>query len=197
MSEAVLVEALGFKDARFDPLPDPAARYLLFHQFLLFLHSARDSQKYTRIRSPAGGTPYLVPRKSRPGPDRLSQLPCRTMRPGTDQSPPRRLLTVHEAADHLGLTVEAVRSRIKRGTLDKEKDPDGTVYVVVEDGAGDRARPGVDQSTDQATAQPLIVTRLENEVEWLRREVERKDTIIMSLSQSIASLEAPREPSES
>jgi hypothetical protein len=122
------------------------------------------------------------------------------MRPGTDQATTRRLLNVHEAAEHLGLTVEAVRSRIKRGTLPKERDPDGTVYVVVEDGAGlghDRARPGGDQSNDQAAAQPLIVTRLENEVEWLRREVERKDTIIMSLSQSIAALEAPPEPRDS
>jgi hypothetical protein len=104
---------------------------------------------------------------------------------------------VHEAADALGLTVEAVRSRIKRGTLAKEKDPDGTVYVVLEDGAHDQARPGSDQANDRATAQPLIVPRLENEVEWLRREVERKDTIIMSLSQSIAALEAPSEPRES
>ena len=122
------------------------------------------------------------------------------MRPGTDQATTRRLLNVHEAAEHLGLTVEAVRSRIKRGTLAKERDPDGTVYVVYEEGAGlghDRARPGGDQSNDQAAAQPLIVTRLENEVEWLRREVERKDTIIMSLSQSIAALEAPPEPRDS
>jgi hypothetical protein len=122
------------------------------------------------------------------------------MRPGTDQATTRRLLNVHEAAEHLGLTVEAVRSRIKRGTLAKERDPDGTVYVVVEDGAGlghDRARPGGDQSNDQAAAHPLIVTRLENEVDWLRREVERKDTIIMSLSQSIAALEAPPEARES
>jgi hypothetical protein len=103
---------------------------------------------------------------------------------------------VHEAADALGLTVEAVRSRIKRGTLAKEKDTDGTVYAVLEDGAHDQARPGDDQSNDQAGAQPLVVARLENEVEWLRREVERKDTIIMSLSQSIAALEAPREPLE-
>ena len=72
------------------------------------------------------------------------------MQPGAYQSaigqPTKRLLTVHEAADALGLTVEAVRSRIKRGTLQKEKDDDGTVYVVVENGGGrpstDQARPG-------------------------------------------------------
>jgi len=122
------------------------------------------------------------------------------MRPSGDQAATRRRYNVNEAAEVLGLTVEAVRSRIKRGTLEKEKDDDGTVYVVVEDSGRpgtDQARPGDAQSNDQATAHPLIIDRLENEVDWLRREVERKDTIIMSLSQSIAALEAPPERRES
>ena len=122
------------------------------------------------------------------------------MRPSGDQAATRRLYNVTEAAEVLGLTVEAVRSRIKRGTLEKEKDDDGTVYVVVEDSGRpgtDQARPGDAQSDNQVSAQPLIMARLENEVDWLRREVERKDTIIMSLSQSIAALEAPSERRES
>src|SRR5829696_5497691 len=122
------------------------------------------------------------------------------MRPSGDQAATRRLYNVTEAAEVLGLTVEAVRSRIKRGTLQKEKDDDGTVYVVVEDSGRpgtDQARPGDAQSDKQVFAQPLIMARLENEVDWLRREVERKDTIIMSLSQSIAALEAPPERRES
>src|SRR5215208_3657238 len=106
------------------------------------------------------------------------------MRPSGDQAATRRLYNVNEAAEVLGLTVEAVRSRIKRGTLEKEKADDGTVYVVIENGERPgtaQARPGDAQATAQAAAQPLIMARLENEVDWLRREVERKDTIIMSL----------------
>jgi chromosome segregation ATPase len=149
------------------------------------------------------------------------------MQPGPDQSPThhtpnRRLLTVHEAATALNLTVEAVRSRIKRGTLAKEKSQDGTVYVVLNSAnrpdqarlGDDQSRQGDDQAVDQSTAQSLLIERLENEIGYLRQEVEdwkeearqkveylqrelevrneelrRKDTIIMSLTQRIPELE--------
>ena len=38
---------------------------------------------------------------------------------------------MQEAAKILGITPEAVRQRLKRGTLAKEKAPDGTVYVLL------------------------------------------------------------------
>src|SRR5215212_981053 len=143
---------------------------------------------------------HVVHRKKSARPQLVQPATLCGMRPSGDQAATRQLYNVTEAAEVLGLTVEAVRSRIKRGTLEKEKDDDGTVYVVVEESGRpgtDQARPGDAQSNDQATAHPLIIDRLENEVDWLRREVERKDTIIMSLSQSIAALEAPPERRES
>jgi len=39
--------------------------------------------------------------------------------------------TVAGAAERLGITKEAVRKRISRGTLRSDKDPDGTVWVYV------------------------------------------------------------------
>src|SRR4051794_16193678 len=39
--------------------------------------------------------------------------------------------TVAEAAQRLGITKEAVRKRISRGTLRADKDPDGTVRVYI------------------------------------------------------------------
>jgi excisionase family DNA binding protein len=39
--------------------------------------------------------------------------------------------TVAEAAERLGITKEAVRKRISRGTLRSDKDPDGTLHVYV------------------------------------------------------------------
>jgi hypothetical protein len=62
----------------------------------------------------------------------------------TDRTTDRRV-TVAQAAELLGLSEDAVRSRLKRGTLSKEKDADGTVFVVVN---GDR--PATDQVTDQS-----------------------------------------------
>jgi excisionase family DNA binding protein len=41
------------------------------------------------------------------------------------------LLTVAEAAERLGITKEAIRKRIHRGTLRSDKDADGTVRVYL------------------------------------------------------------------
>jgi len=40
-------------------------------------------------------------------------------------------MTVQEAADALGVTVEAVRGRMHRGKYKKEKDDEGRVYVLL------------------------------------------------------------------
>jgi excisionase family DNA binding protein len=40
-------------------------------------------------------------------------------------------LTVAEAAERLGITKEAVRKRIHRGTIRSDKDQDGTVRVYI------------------------------------------------------------------
>jgi hypothetical protein len=129
----------------------------------------------------------------------------------TTGQPTRRLLTVNEAAEELGLTVEAVRSRIKRGTLDKEKTADGSVFVVVEDsrspGQTDQARPGEDHERpgnalgdDWANAQALIIARLEDEVSFLRRQLEHRDHLLaaaLDLAKSPALEEATSQPRES
>ncbi len=45
------------------------------------------------------------------------------------------------------------------------------------------------RSTGLTTAEALILTRLENEVEFLRRELERKDEQLMSLIRRVPDLE--------
>jgi len=105
--------------------------------------------------------------------------------------------TVQEAAEILGTTVDAVRGRIRRGTLDSRK-VDGLVYVLLD-------APSREQHTDQATAeegdgrqptadQSELVGELRDQIGWLRREVERKDTIIMSLTQRVPELESASAP---
>ncbi len=120
----------------------------------------------------------------------------------------RQRLTVPEAATVLGMTVDAVRGRIRRGTLDSEREG-GTVYVYVDTDPTDRRgqsetveRP----SPDEASAS--IVEELRDRVSYLERQVEeerearrRADTILAQLSQAnaeqartIRALEAPQEP---
>jgi hypothetical protein len=95
-------------------------------------------------------------------------------------------VSVSEAASRLGVTPDAVRQRIRRGTIEYEKAEDGRYYVYLTEGDG--RRDGV---------QDALVDRLINENEFLRRELERKDTIIMSLTQRIPELEPASDPRES
>jgi hypothetical protein len=110
---------------------------------------------------------------------------------GEDRSATRRRLTVAQAADELGISVEAVRGRIKRGSLAHVKGEDGTVYVFLD---ADRARPAPDQSNDQA----LLIARLENEVQFLREELARRDAIVLNMTEAMKALSPPpqEEPSE-
>jgi hypothetical protein len=109
--------------------------------------------------------------------------------------------TVKEAAEVLGTTVDAVRGRIRRGTLDSVR-LDGVVYVLLD--PTNRERQSDQSETDEGDGRQLtgdqaglaadqseLVGELRGQIDWLRREVERKDTIIMSLTQRIPELEAP------
>ena len=112
-------------------------------------------------------------------------------------------LTVVEAAERLGVKEQAVRKRIARGTLHHTKDEDGRVYVYLVP-SDTNAKPEAEgNSTGDSTDTYTLIRSLEDQVGYLRREVEdwkdesrRKDAILMSLTQRIPELEAPREPRE-
>jgi excisionase family DNA binding protein len=108
-----------------------------------------------------------------------------------------RRVTVGEAAALLGISKEAVRMRIRRGTLRSEKTDD-RVYVWLDDDLN------VDQDDvqhgDQGAAMPAyreLIEQLRGEVEAWREEARRKDHIIAGLIERLPpQLEAPQEPSE-
>jgi len=109
-------------------------------------------------------------------------------------------ITVAEAANLLGVKEQAVRKRIQRGTIQYDKDEDGRVYVYV-DPPDNGVDPKVNgNSTGDNTDTYTLTEALREQIDQLRRDVEdwkeearRKDTIIMSLTQRIPELEAPRE----
>lgn len=49
----------------------------------------------------------------------------------TDQDTTRYKATIQETLKVRGLSEQAVRKRVRRGTLDSEKGPDGRVYVYL------------------------------------------------------------------
>jgi hypothetical protein len=108
---------------------------------------------------------------------------------------------VAQAANRLGVTQDAVRKRIARGTIRHDKDHEGRISVYLDtferesksdqDNGQDR-----ESKTIQEANQGNYTRSLEDQIEFLRRELERKDTIITQLTQRIPELEAPSEPQE-
>lgn len=113
---------------------------------------------------------------------------------GKRDSPVDRF-TVPEAADLLGVTQSAVRKRIQRGTIPWDKDEEGRIFVYV-DLSEFSPETGEDTSRDMGERQSRdeILQVYREQVDFLRRELERKDAILMSLTQRIPELEPAREP---
>jgi hypothetical protein len=102
---------------------------------------------------------------------------------------------VAEASEALGITVEAVRGRIKRDKLKHEKDS-GTVYVYLDSDQPQTGRqPDEDQARPDALADELRdrIRYLERQVEEEREARRRADTLLAQLMQRIPELEAPQE----
>ena len=74
---------------------------------------------------------------------------------GEDRTPPKRRTTVSEAASILGISAEAVRGRIRRGTLPVEREG-GAVYVLLEGEPKDRTT--ADQSRTTADKRATVRT---------------------------------------
>ena len=112
----------------------------------------------------------------------------------------RQRVTVAQASEILGVTVEAVRGRIKRGTLDHERHS-GTVYVLLPaDQMPTGHQPAHDQTTNQSRpdAQELA-EELRDRIRYLERQVEeerdarrRADLLLSQLMDRVPQLEAPR-----
>jgi predicted transcriptional regulator len=119
----------------------------------------------------------------------------RTGRPAGRPVQTEQRVTVREAADLLGITAEAVRMRIKRGTLHSERHS-GRVFVLLGPDQPTKHTTERTEPTEDRTAE-LIATLREQLAE--EREARRRaDTIIAQLARTteeqartIRELEAP------
>ena len=107
-------------------------------------------------------------------------------------------ITVAQAAERLGVSQDAVRKRIARGTIRHDRGDDGRIFVYLDifERASNTVQdePLQDPSkTVQDEVQDKYTQSLEDQIQFLRRELERKDTIILSLVQRVPQLEAPRD----
>ena len=110
---------------------------------------------------------------------------------------PERRVHLSEAATILGVSKDAVRMRVKRGTLRSEKGGNGRVYVWVNDVAN--ADPNGVPDPPETEPYRELVEELRDRVRYLERQVEeerdsrrRAGTLLAQLMQRIPELEAPR-----
>ncbi len=117
----------------------------------------------------------------------------------------RHRLTVREAAEMLGTSVDAIRKRIRKGSLASEKGEDGRVYVWL-DPDQDEGQPEASQGDPQPGVETSeLVEELRRQNEYLREQLDverearteerrRSDTLIARLMDRLPELEAPAEP---
>jgi hypothetical protein len=119
---------------------------------------------------------------------------ARTDRP----SPDLDRLTVAQAAAALNVSQDAVRKRISRGTIPHDRDDSGRVYVYLSPSETvHETNQDTTQDAASKTVQDAYIRSLEDQIAFLRRELERKDGILLNLTERIPQLEAPSEARES
>ena len=120
----------------------------------------------------------------------------------TDEPPANHRLTVAQAAARLGITEGAVRSRIKRGTLQTEPEG-GRVFVLLGDGTPPTNQPphtGEPSAQEGAALAAQMQARIDDLREQLhaeRRANEENRRIIAALTSRIPQLEPRQETPES
>jgi chromosome segregation ATPase len=110
-------------------------------------------------------------------------------------------VSVYEAAEAMGVTVDAIRKRISRGTIPHERDDDGRVWVLL-DTDQDAASKVQDTDQPQSDVSALISAKDET-IEALRGQLEEANErdrenrrIIAALTSRIPAIEAPQEATE-
>jgi hypothetical protein len=99
-----------------------------------------------------------------------------------------RRVTMREAADILGVSKEAVRKRVIRGTLPSDTGEDGRRHVYLD----------VGREEAPTHERDALISQLRDEVAYLRDENRRKDEIIMQQAMTMRQITAAsQEPPES
>ena len=106
-----------------------------------------------------------------------------------------RRLNVQQAAEALGISVDAVRMRARRGSLESEHE-NGRLYVWVNgDETDDETGVGNPASRELIEELRGQVTFLRDQLEQEREENRRKDHLLAAALERIPAIEAPQDAS--
>jgi hypothetical protein len=109
------------------------------------------------------------------------------MQPHDTASDADKPIPLNEAAVKLGISSAALRKRCERGTVRAVRihSLGWLVYLDQQPGGASRAKGGT-----QANSSALI-EQFKSEVEFLRTQLERRDMMVMHLTQRVSELSAP------
>ncbi len=93
-------------------------------------------------------------------------------------------VSIDEASKLLGISKEAIRKRISRGTIEASKDDNGHWQVTVHDTGKDTGQVSGDDTR-------ALLEHLKDENKRLWDELQRKDIIIMNMSENMKLLAPP------
>ena len=97
-------------------------------------------------------------------------------------------VTVAQAAERLGISQDAVRQRIRRGTIDYERTAEGRLYVYL-------TPQDTEPDSVPYTVQKVLVEHLQREIDFLHKELERKDHLLAAALERIPmALRTPQRP---
>jgi hypothetical protein len=119
--------------------------------------------------------------------------------------PSKARVSVQEAAEHLGTTVDAIRKRVQRGTIAHKKDPDGRVWILLD---ADRTKRDTDQDATgqrQDHEPTALISAKDETIATLREQLqaerqahaEARRLLMAALERIPPQLEAPQEARES
>ena len=114
----------------------------------------------------------------------------RTDRTERDPTANQQRLTVHDAARRLGVSEDAVRMRVKRGTLSSDKEG-GRLYVLLD------IEPTTDRTDELIEELKGRVHSLEYQLGQEREANRENRRIIAALTSRIPAIEAPPDERES
>jgi hypothetical protein len=112
-------------------------------------------------------------------------------------------VSVYQAAEVMGVTVDAIRKRVARDTIPHEKDEHGRVWVLLDT---DQDAASKVRDTDQSqSATDALISQMQERIASLERQLdqereansEHRRLLLRALERIPPQLEAPSEPRES
>jgi hypothetical protein len=110
-------------------------------------------------------------------------------------------VSVYQAAEVMGVTVDAIRKRISRGTIPHERDEEGRVWVVLD--TDQYAASNVHDTDQPQSDAAALISAKDETIAALREQLEQANErdrenrrIIAALTSRIPAIEAPAETPE-